>query len=74
MIQTGYRHSATDAHEVASMVVDAAGAAEELEVVVVVLSEVRRTTHRCAVQLCLLLRYGPVCCNMLLIIDRVVWA
>eukprot|EP00904_Undaria_pinnatifida_P007507 jgi/Undpi1/3887/HiC_scaffold_16.g07255.m1 len=38
-LQTGYRHSATDAHEVASMVVDAAGAAEELEVVVVVLSE-----------------------------------
>lgn len=56
------------------MVVDAAGAAEELEVVVVVLSEVRRTTHRCAVQLCLLLRYGPVCYNMLLIIDRIVWA
>ncbi|CAM9096770.1 unnamed protein product [Laminaria digitata] len=38
-LQTGYRHSATDAHEVASMVVDAAGAAEELEVVVVVLSK-----------------------------------
>ena len=40
--QTGYRHSAKDAHEVASMVVDAADAAEELEVVVVVLAKVRR--------------------------------
>lgn len=40
--QSGYRHSATDAHEVASMVVDAADAAKELEVAVVVLSKVRR--------------------------------
>lgn len=59
MAQTGYRHTATDAHEVASMVVDAAGAAEELEVVVVVLSEVRHRTHFYAVQLCLLHCYGP---------------
>lgn len=37
--QSGYQHLSTDAHEVAAMVVDAASAANQLEAVVVVLSQ-----------------------------------
>lgn len=40
--QVGYQHAATDAHEVVSMAIDAASSAKELEVLIVVLSQVRR--------------------------------
>lgn len=41
--QTGYQNAATEASEVGAMVLDAAGEANDLEVVVVVLSQVRRS-------------------------------
>lgn len=39
--QAGYQNTATEAHDLAAMVVDAASSAKDLEVVVVVLSQVR---------------------------------
>ena len=40
MTQEGYHHAATDASEVAETLIEAAASAEEVEVVVVVLSQV----------------------------------
>lgn len=45
-VQVGYQHLATDAHDVAAMLIDAASAENSVELVVVVLSQVNpQCTH-----------------------------